>query len=565
MDRVGGALHPNLDFRCAEHEMTAIRSIVKPFLAFLFFVFIGAVEGFADPLPTPNVLWPVPGDQSGVVLDTATGPWTVAQGTILADGAGGAWAVWANQYLGSGPHSSILYAARIGSSGQVSTKKTPLSSHAKASLIGVVRDDADGLIAIWQHVGLYYAQRLNGAGSRQWSPSTWSGIQIGLCPCAPGPVFVEPDGLGGAYLVVGDTVARVTADGDVQLGPANSGLKLTPSGEAVRFLQTADPMLVVETEPAPKAVPGDTAIIDPKILERLSQPLVGAFPPGAKIVAVPGGMMAGWYDLLSTQKKLRVHTQRIRGGFVGGPSSVEFPFADSIQRVMFEPDGSGGLFAVWLEQPATWVQNGLPRRIKVARVASNGQAAWSSPVTVFDASSQPKDWNAMELTARHIGGGRLAVAWTDHRYEATLAEQTAKGLPWKSNPDIRARVIDADGMASWPSDGVIISRDYNSSTPDADGSQGIPVIVGDGAGGAYFGYRDHAYFGADVGFTHLDAAGSKTSAGLIVKDDEANKEITQKSPGIDFDGKGPKQGPILIWQEFDSPYHRIVVQKVENK
>jgi hypothetical protein len=520
------------------------------------------MHALADPLSTPTKLWSESGSHGGMVLQTATGPWTVSSGSVLADGAGGAWAVWAYEYLGSGPYSSMVFAAHLDETGKAVAKAGPVSPHALATPIGMVRDDGTGVVVVWKHAGLHYAQRLDDVGGRQWAQNSSKGVLIDLCPCAPGPVHVVADGLGGAYLSVGNRVARVTVSGKVQLGPATGGLEMTPKGEPVDLLHAAPPTLAFAQEPASRAPLPKTALIDPEVLKHLSEPLAGYFPPSAKLTVVPGGIMAAWHEELSPTKKIRVHLQQIRGGLVGGPSTAEFPYADSVGPRIFEPDGSGGLFVVWLEKPASYSPTGQPRRIKVYRIKSDGKAAWPSPVTLFDASALPKDWTNMGISASHIGGGRLVVAWSDHRYEDTPAEAKAKGVPWAANPDIRARGIDAAGIPFWASGGVLIPRDYQPQTPDADGAQGIPDIVGDGAGGALFVYVDYANFGADIGYTHLSAAGGQMVAGLVVMDTQKTQGITQKSPKIDFDGAGAKPGAVMVWLESDSPHHSLVVQKV---
>jgi hypothetical protein len=371
---------------------------------------------------------------------------------------------------------------------------------------------------------------------------------------------VVSDGLGGAYLSVGNRLARVTESGKVELGPSTGGLELTPKGEPVDLLHAAAPTLAIETDPVSKTPP--PPIVDPAVLDRIYGPLANLFPPGAKLTAVPGGIMAAWHEELSTKKKIRVHLQQIGGGLVGGPSSVEFPFADAVGHKIFEPDGSGGLFVVWLEEPTSYSATGKPRRIKAYRIESDGKAAWSGPVTLFDVSALPKHWNNMGITASHIGGGRLVVAWTDHRYEETPAEAKTKGKPWAANPDIRARGIDAAGVPFWASGGVLIPRDYKPKTPEADGSQGIPDIVGDGAGGALFAYVDYAHFGPDIGFSHLSAAGKQMVAGLVVKNTEKTQGIKQRSPMIDFDGAGTKPGAVMVWLESDGSHHRLIAQKI---
>lgn len=521
-------------------------------------------HAIADPLPLPTKLWPESGDHGGVVLHKATGPWTVANGSVLGDGAGGAWAVWAYQYLGSGPYSSMVFAARLDEMGAVVASASPISPHALASPLGMVRDDGAGVVVVWKHAGLHYAQRLDGVGTPQWAPK--NGVLIDLCPCAPGPVHVVADGLGGAYLSVGNRLARVTAFGKVELGPSTGGLEMTPKGEAVDLLHAAAPTVVIAPEPAsstaPPTSPPKPAIIDPALLDRLSGPFVSYFPPGAKLAAVPGGIMAAWHEELATKQIIRVHLQQIAGGLFGGPGTDEFPFADAVGSKIFAPDGSGGLFVVWLEKPASFSATGQPRRIKVGRINSDGKAAWSAPVALFDATALPKDWTNMGIAASYIGGGRLVVAWTDHRFEETPAEAKTKGIPWKANPDIRARGIDNDGVPFWASDGVLIPREYNAQTPEADGSQGIPDIVGDGTDGALFAYVDYANYGPDIGYTHLSAAGSQMVAGLVVQNTEATQGIIQNAPKIDFDGAGAKPGAVMVWIESDGSHHRLVAQKV---
>jgi hypothetical protein len=129
------------------------------------------------------------------------------------------------------------------------------------------------------------------------------------------------------------------------------------------------------------------------------------------------------------------------------------------------------------------------------------------------------------------GAGGALVVWHDFRNAGSGG----------TGQDVYAQRILADGSVApgWTAGGVPVSR-----APDY---QNLPVVVADGAGGAFIAWeddRDYATHSVDIYAQHLTAAGAVAAGwpadGLAVCTDPAG----QVEPRILADGAG---GAIVVW------------------
>jgi len=139
------------------------------------------------------------------------------------------------------------------------------------------------------------------------------------------------------------------------------------------------------------------------------------------------------------------------------------------------PDGSGGVIVVWSD---TRTGGG---DLYAQRFDAGGHAQWTTdgvPVCLA-----PGAQSQVRMIADGAGGAILV--WTDRRGGAAA--------------DLYAQRIDATGSPQWSSDGVAVCT--------ASGTQSVPLIVTDGAGGAIIGWVDARSGNDDLYVQRLDAAG----------------------------------------------------------
>jgi hypothetical protein len=124
------------------------------------------------------------------------------------------------------------------------------------------------------------------------------------------------------------------------------------------------------------------------------------------------------------------------------------------------------------------------------------------------------------------GAGGAILAWMDFRSG--------------TNYDIYAQRVNAAGTVQWTANGVVICN--------ATGTQHVPQIVSDGAGGAIVVWQDGRSGGTyDVYAQRVNNLGAVqwTANGVVI----CNATNLQERPGIVADGAG---GAIITWQDVRS-------------
>jgi hypothetical protein len=151
------------------------------------------------------------------------------------------------------------------------------------------------------------------------------------------------------------------------------------------------------------------------------------------------------------------------------------------------PDGSGGAFVAWQDEPAGSFARTYAQHLDAAGVVAPGWPVDGLVVSPFPTEAgieRPTNFDAATLGLSSIvsdGAGGAFVAWTDHR---------------SGNADVYLQHLVADGIAGgWPADGLALSG--------AAGDQSLPTLAPDGSGGAFVAWEDRRFGEADVFAQHV--------------------------------------------------------------
>lgn len=315
---------------------------------------------------------------NGVALCTATGEQVAAK--VVSDGSGGAIVVWQDGRSGS---SWDIYARRINAAGtpQWTANGVAVCTAASGQVNPfLVEDGAGGAIVTWDDGRLVgntdiYAQRLNAAGTAQWTAN-------GIAACAAAFDQSGP---------------RITSDGA-------SGAIITwydyRNGSHDIYAQR------VNAAGVPVWLPDGVAICTEPTASQVSPRIVSDGVGGA-IVAWEDDRNHVFYDP-------DVYAQRVTGG--GVPlwtlDGVALTTASEDQtQIALVSDGAQGAIAVWVD----W-RPGIVEDIYARRIDANGVPLWNgdgSPVcTAVNGQSS--------MVATSDGNGGVIAAWADGRAGAAL-------------------------------------------------------------------------------------------------------------------------------------------------
>jgi hypothetical protein len=178
-------------------------------------------------------------------------------------------------------------------------------------------------------------------------------------------------------------------------------------------------------------------------------------------------------------------------------------------------DGVGGAFVAWMD-----TRSGTNFDLYAQHVDASGQPTWAANGVAVCTEGSPQ--SGIVIVADGTGGA--IMAWRDDR------SAQAGGA------DLYAQRIDASGAVQWAADGIPVGA--------AVGVQEAPVIVTDGAGGAFIAWWDARGGPRDVYMQHLDASGTATWAanGLLV----AGGANDQLLPVLAADGA---HGVFVAWED----------------
>lgn len=193
--------------------------------------------------------------------------------------------------------------------------------------------------------------------------------------------------------------------------------------------------------------------------------------------------------------------------------------AGNQQNPQLVPDGAGGAIVTWQDRRGASLDD-----VYALRLRADGTPAPGWPANGVALCTAPFNQSVPQIVSDGAGGA--IVTWQDGR---------ASGIN-----DIYAQHVLAGGTVdpAWPANGVALCT--------ASGSQGIPQIVSDGAGGAIVAWQDPRNGNTDIYAQRVLAGGTVDPAwpvdGLAV----STAIRTQSSPRMVTDGAG---GAIVTWQD----------------
>lgn len=158
------------------------------------------------------------------------------------------------------------------------------------------------------------------------------------------------------------------------------------------------------------------------------------------------------------------------------------------------------------------------------RVDNAGTPQWSTdgiPVCALSGSQSSVD-------LAYAGSGSVIVSWSDRR---------------TPDQDLYAQKINGSGVVQWVANGLPICR--------APNSQLLARIIGDGAGGIFAVWQDYRGTDAKIYMQRLDANGLPlwTVDGIPICEELGSQLV----PRIVPDGAG---GAIVVWQDRRSQYYQ---------
>jgi hypothetical protein len=188
-------------------------------------------------------------------------------------------------------------------------------------------------------------------------------------------------------------------------------------------------------------------------------------------------------------------------------------------------DGAGGIIVVWQDY------RNLGHDIYAQRIDADGTAMWGvNGVSVCSASGEQE---FPKIVPDSVGGA--IIVWEDRR------------LPTHQN--IFAQRVDANGMAQWTPDGVIVC--------DAPTYENQFQVIADGLRGAIVSWTDGRNGLPDIYAQRLNADGDTlwTFDGLEVCTDT----LDQFDSYLASDGSG---GAIISWVDGRDFHHDVYVQRI---
>ena len=420
-----------------------------------------------------------------VPLCTAAGDqlWPAA----TSDGSGGAIVSWTDIRAGADYSYSNLYVQRISANGvpQWETNGASVCSaqgDQATSALGIVSDGSGGAIVTWNDFRSgtsydIYAQRISAAGTPLW---TNDGVPVCIATGNQQAPAIIADGAGGAIItwfdnrngnydifaqrISNDGASSWTTDG-VALCVA-AGFQEYPTlvadgaGGAIvtwfdqrtggnytysdiyaqRVSATGTPLW------APDGVPLCTAS--------------GADQNPTLVSDGVGGAIVTWFDYRSGDYDIYAQRVTSAGSPLWTADGVAVCIAAGEQASpTIVPDGLGGGIVSWRDY-----RNGSDYNLYSQRLSSAGAPQWAvNGIALCVAGGDQYD----PILMPDGSGGALAT-WADYRSGAG---------------DIYAQRVSASGGTQWAGDGVAVCT--------APGSQNVPAMASDGAGGAIITWHDH--------------------------------------------------------------------------
>jgi hypothetical protein len=383
-----------------------------------------------------------------------------------------------------------------------STANTPICTAADNQLYpAIVADGSGGFILAWgdarrNGAASYdiYAQRINAAGVAQWAAD---GVPI----CTTGSNQPHPkliaDGGGGAIIAWADA-RNGTSEYDIYAQRINvSGVaQWDTNGVPVcrASFNQLNPRLVSDGSGGAIITWDDARAFSNSDIYAQRIDASGITQWTADGVAISsasgdqsipamisdehGGAIIAWIDG-RVQFDADIYAQRINGSGVARwtADGVAVCTASELQYFpVLAVDGSGGAIITWEDR-----RNGNTNiDIYAQRVDSSGTALWTTDGVVICAAG---DNQLGPQSVSDASGGAIITWWTDHA----------------SDDDVFAQRVNASGAVQWATDGVAVSA--------GTGDRNLPMITGDGSGGAIIAWNDGRFTTAVIFAQRFSASG----------------------------------------------------------
>jgi hypothetical protein len=239
-----------------------------------------------------------------------------------------------------------------------------------------------------------------------------------------------------------------------------------------------------------------------------------------------GGAIVAWRDYRSGSSDIYVRRVNAAGVPQWTANGVPLCTAPVNQDVpMIISDDAGGAIVAWHD-----LRNGVNFDVYARRVNASGVPQWAADGVAIctDAAEQLFP----NLTSDNAGGA--IVTWQDTR----------------GTVDIYAQRVNGSGAAQWAVNGIVLCN--------AAGSQELPIIDSDGAGGAIVAWRDvRNGFDYDIYAQRVDATGAPQwfPNGVAL----CTASGSQDRQTIASDGAG---GAIVTWDEVRTATYDVYAQRV---
>ena len=426
--------------------------------------------------------------QNGVKVTSGVPLITYEDMAMCSDGAGGMIIAWSDErYV-----SFHVYAQRIDSNGNVkwTSNGVPMWDPWFDDQTGVqiCSDGAGGAIIVWQDprndYSDLYAQRVDSNGNKLWYSR---GEPIAEANRYQTDVKICSDGAGGAFIVWDDD--RVS-DNDIYVQRINSAGVVQWTANGVNICNAAGYQ------------------VNPEICS-----------DGA------GGIIIAWDDARAGSNLWDIYAQRVNSAGVVQWTTNGIPIctAQYWQRMDdIHSDGLGGAIIAWGDRR----NHQYEFDIYAQRVNSNGNTLWTMggvPITTSGG-------NQYDARIINSGTGGAIISWHDGNIYAQRVSPTGS-IQWATNglaicnaiggqsyseicsdgsdgaiitwedgragnSDIYAQRIGSNGIPQWTLNGTPVCSLANY--------QGIPQILGNGAGHAFIAWQDkRTYNGRDIYATYL--------------------------------------------------------------
>lgn len=344
----------------------------------------------------------------------------------------------------------------------------------------MVSDNQGGMIVVWEDRRSgnteIYAQRVNSLGVPLWSTN-------GVVVCdATGdqqlPSIIS-DGTGGAIIVWQDRRNGTDFDIYAQRIDANGVPLWTTNG--VQLSGASDNQL------APQLVTDEI-----------------------------NGAIVVWEDRRNGTN-YDIYAQRVDGSGIVQWSATGEPVVSSVEHQLtprIVTDNAGGAIIVWADY-----RSASHYDIYAQRLIASGASQWAANgVAVVNAEGNQF---GPSIAADGIGG--VVAVWQDYRSSTDF--------------DIHTQHLDASGVVQWAANGVVVSA--------ALGNQVSPSVVMSGLNSFIVGWEDYRNGSSDIYAQRVNATGSMSwsANGLTV----CNANGSQGLPQMVADDAG---GAILVWKDY---------------